>query len=93
MSEIALKQRDIEVATDTTFVDDHRCSPNPIPHNFFVLRSEQDSSNEHAGWVLVSAWQADEGDVAMGEAEKVGETGLWRISAQAATGRWYRPRQ
>ena len=73
MTEVTLNQSDIEVATDSTFVDAHMCSPNPLPNNFFVLRSKQDSSNEHAGWVLASAWQADEGDVAMGDAQKVGE--------------------
>ena len=69
----ALSQRDIEFATGTVFLDAHRCSPNPLPNNLFVLCAEQNALNEHAGWVLASAWQADEADVAMGEAKKAGE--------------------
>lgn len=72
MTEVALGQRDIELATGAIFVDVHRCSANHLPNNLFILCAEQSSSNEHDGWVLASAWQADEADVAMGEARKVG---------------------
>ena len=65
MTEVALGQRDIELATGAVFVDEHRCSPNHLPNNLFVLRAEPSSANEHSGWVLASAWQADEADVAM----------------------------
>ena len=73
MAEIALGQRDIELATGVIFVDAHRCSPNHLPNNLFILCADRKASNEHAGWVLATAWQADEADVAMGEARKVGE--------------------
>ncbi len=73
MVEKVLEQRDIELATGAVFLDAHSCSPNHLPNNLFVLRTEQNASNKHAGWVLASAWQADEADVAMGEAKKVGE--------------------
>ena len=73
MTETELTQARIEIATDIEFVDSHSCDLITVPGNVFVFRAADGSPYPQPSWVLVNAWQADEGDVEMGKADVVGE--------------------
>ena len=73
MSETPKWLEGIQTATDSRFLETHRCEENPLPDSVHVLRPDPVESGPEAWWDLVNVWRADEGDVQSGDADEVGE--------------------